>query len=92
MDRGRKSGCGRAGNFWDAYYTVLLAGGGVKRGFVYGESDAHAAYPERDPVPLDDLAATMFACAGIDPGGAIHDRLNRPRPISTGKPVYGVLA
>ncbi len=77
---------------WPGCYTVLLAGGGVKRGFVYGESDTHAAYPERDPVPLDDLAATMFACAGIDPGGEIRDRLNRPRPISTGKPVYGVLA
>lgn len=77
---------------WPGCYTVLLAGGGVKRGFVYGASDAQAAYPDRDPVPLDDLAATMFACAGIDPGGEIRDRLNRPRPISTGKPVYGVLA
>ncbi len=26
MDRGRKSGCGRAGNFWDAYYLALQTG------------------------------------------------------------------
>ena len=30
--------------------TVLLAGGGVKRGFVYGASDKNGAYPDRDPV------------------------------------------
>jgi hypothetical protein len=76
---------------WPGCYTVLLAGGGVKRGFVYGESDKNAAYPDRDPVQLDDLAATMFQLLGIDPQGELHDRLNRPRPISPGKPVFNVM-
>jgi hypothetical protein len=77
---------------WPDCYTVLLAGGGVKRGFVYGASDKSAAYPDRDPVPLEDLAATMFEALGIDPHSELRDRLNRPRPISTGKPVFGVFA
>jgi hypothetical protein len=77
---------------WPGCYTVLLAGGGVKRGYVHGQSDAHAAYPERDGVPLDDLAATIFEALGIDPQTEIHDRLNRPRPISAGKPVYDIFA
>ncbi len=77
---------------WPGCYTVLLAGGGAKRGFVHGESDKNAAYPDRDPVQLDDLAATMFQLLGINPQDELHDRLNRPRPISPGKPVFNVMA
>jgi uncharacterized protein (DUF1501 family) len=77
---------------WPQCYTVLLAGGGTKRGFVYGESDKQAAYPERDGVQLDDLAATMFEAVGIDTGAEVYDRLNRPRPITAGKPVFPVFA
>ena len=43
---------------WPRCYTALLAGGGVKRGFAYGASDRHGAYPAGDPVRPDDLAAT----------------------------------
>lgn len=77
---------------WPACYTVLLAGGGVKRGFVYGQSDRHAAYPDRDGVPLEDLAASLFCALGLDPHTEIRDRLQRPRPISLGKPVLDLFA
>ena len=56
-------------------YTVLLAGGGVKRGYVYGASDKNGAYPARDPVRPDDLAATMFHLLGIDPHTEVRDTL-----------------
>lgn len=75
---------------WPDCYTVLLAGGGVKRGYVYGESDRNGAYPERNGVQLDDLAATVFEALGIPPNAEVYDRLNRPRPISAGKPVFDV--
>ena len=52
---------------WPQVYTAMLAGGGVKRGYVYGASDKNGAYPARDPVRPDDLAATMFHLLGIDP-------------------------
>lgn len=77
---------------WSGCYTVLLAGGGVKRGYVYGQSDKGGAYPDRDGVLLDDLAATIFEALGIDSRSEVHDRLNRPRPVSAGRPVAGVFA
>lgn len=77
---------------WPGCYTVLLAGGGIKRGFVYGRSDRQAAYPDRDPVHIGDLAATMFRALGIDPATEVHDTLNRPLPIATGRPVMDLFA
>ena len=77
---------------WPSCYTVLLAGGGVKRGHIHGQSDKHGAYPDRDPVPLGDLAATMFAAMGIDPDTELRDKLNRPLPAANGRPVWGVFA
>jgi hypothetical protein len=77
---------------WPQCYTVLLAGGGVKKGFVYGTSDKQAAYPDKDPVQLDDLIATVFELMGIDPQTELHDKLNRPSPISAGRIVTGLMA
>jgi uncharacterized protein (DUF1501 family) len=77
---------------WPRCYTALLAGGGVKRGYVYGASDAIGAYPASDPVRLEDLAATMYHLLGIDPHTALVDPLNRPIPIAAGTPIMGVLA
>lgn len=70
---------------WPKCYSVLLAGGGVKRGFVYGSSDKHAAAPE-------DLAATIYYLLGIDPKAHIYDTQNRPLMISSGEPVLEVVA
>jgi hypothetical protein len=40
---------------WPQCYTTLLAGGGVKRGFVSGASDKHGAYPAESMVRPEDL-------------------------------------
>lgn len=77
---------------WPDCYTVLLAGGGVKRGFVYGASDKHGAYPAENPVRPDDLAATMYYLLGIDPATEVYGVGDRPLAITTGKPVMGVFA
>ncbi|MBI3865807.1 MAG: DUF1501 domain-containing protein [Planctomycetia bacterium] len=77
---------------WPQCYTVLLAGGGVKRGYIHGRSDKQGAFPDRDGVPIEDLAATMFSLLGIDPSTEVVDRLNRPLPISSGRPVVSVMA
>lgn len=76
---------------WPQCYTVLLAGGGSRRGSVYGASDKNAAYPDKDPVLLDDLAATVFSLMGIDPHTEVRDKLNRPLPVSAGKIVTGLM-
>ena len=77
---------------WPQCYTVLLAGGGVKRGFVYGASDKTGSAPAENPVRPDDLAATIFYLLGIDPHTEVRGVADRPLPISAGKPVMGVMA
>jgi hypothetical protein len=47
-------------------FTVWLAGGGVKRGFVHGETDDFSYNIVRDPVSLYDLNATILHTLGID--------------------------
>ncbi len=51
---------------WPRVFSVALAGGGVKRGYVHGASDALGAEPDRDPVSPQDLARTMFRLLGIN--------------------------
>ncbi len=77
---------------WPSCYTVLLAGGGVKRGFRYGESDRNGAYPLSGAVRPDDLSATLFSLMGIDPATEMQDALGRPFPISRGEVIHDIFA
>ena len=77
---------------WPQCYTTLLAGGGVKRGFVYGASDKTGSYPAEHPVRPDDLAATIFYALGIDPHTEVRTAGGRPVLIADGKPVTDVFA
>jgi hypothetical protein len=75
---------------WPSCYTVLLAGGGVTPGAIYGSSDRIGAYPATDPVAPDDIAATMFWALGIDPKTEVYDTLRRPLPIAAGSPITDI--
>lgn len=46
-------------------FSVMLAGGGIKGGTIYGASNATASEPEFDPVGPEDLATTMYHQLGI---------------------------
>lgn len=72
---------------WGACQSVVLAGGGVRGGQVYGASDQHAAYPKNNPVAPEDVIATMYHALGIPPDSLIHDREHRPHRISEGRPL-----
>lgn len=50
---------------WPKVFSVMLAGGGIKGGMVYGSSDATASEPDSDPVSPADLATTMYRLLGI---------------------------
>jgi len=50
---------------WPKVFSVMLAGGGVKGGLIYGSSDATAAEPEQNPVSPENLATTMYHLLGI---------------------------
>ncbi|QDV28672.1 hypothetical protein Spb1_05370 [Planctopirus ephydatiae] len=77
---------------WPQCYSVLLAGGGTKKGYVHGTSDKTGAFPENDPVALDDLAATMFSAIGVPPETELRDRGNRPLAAALGRVVTDVFA
>jgi hypothetical protein len=72
---------------WPHCYSIMLAGGGIRGGAIYGASDEHAAYPARDPVTPEDVAATIYAALGIDPAAEILDLEARPHAVALGQPV-----
>jgi hypothetical protein len=71
---------------WPTCYPAILAGGGMKRGFVYGASDSAGAYPAENPVRPDNIAGTMYCALGLDPRTEVRDLQNRPLPIA-GDPI-----
>jgi hypothetical protein len=77
---------------WPHCYTVLFAGGGMPAGAIYGASDAHAAYPARDPVTPPDITATIYRAFGINPDTTIRDPFNQPHVLSTGKPIKALVS
>ncbi len=76
---------------WSFCYSIVLAGGGVRGGQVYGSSDRSAAYPSVNPVSPADVAATIYHCLGIDPQAHVTDQQGRPFVVSVGKPLQALL-
>lgn len=66
---------------WPYCYTAVLAGAGIRRGSVYGESDETASAPKSDPVHPTELLATMYHAIGIDPQTIVYNHLNQPREM-----------
>jgi len=78
---------------WSMAQSVLLAGGGIKRGVVVGATDKQAAYPTTDPVSVPDLLRTLFHQIGIDTTKTYLTPLGRPVPIvDGGRVVHELLA
>lgn len=50
---------------WPKVFSIMLAGGGITRGQIYGTSDAIAAEPENDPLNVADYATTIYKQMGI---------------------------
>jgi hypothetical protein len=72
---------------WPYCYTALMAGAGIKRGSVYGESDKTGSAPLRDPVHPIELLATMYHSIGINPQSIVFNHLNQPRELVKADPV-----
>jgi hypothetical protein len=82
------AGADKAGrDHWPHCYTVLLAGAGVTPGAIYGASDRFAAYPARDPVTPEDIAATIYLLMGIEPETRVYDQIRRPHSVAVGNPL-----
>jgi hypothetical protein len=75
-------------------FTIWMAGGGVKRGHIHGETDDFGYNIVRDPVHVHDLHATMLQLLGVD-----HKRLTVRREgrdyrltDTAGEVVKGIIA
>lgn len=66
---------------WNSCYSILLAGGGIKPGFVYGASDHQGATPRHSPVTPGDIVATIYQLLGVDHQHLLYDTLNRPHTV-----------
>ena len=73
---------------WARCWSVVVGGGAIKGGQVFGATDADGMSVKGDAVAsVSDLFATVYKGLGMDPALQIRDNLGRPMPISEGKPI-----
>jgi len=73
---------------WNQVCSVMLAGGGLKRGVVVGSSTKAGDVPKDRPTPFNDILATMYRQMGVPTDQVFHDLLGRPFPyLPSGKPI-----
>ena len=78
---------------WPKSFSVMLAGGGVKRGYIHGASDATSSEPDRDPVGCEDLFQTVYHTLGVVGDKELMAPGDRPIEIvDGGKVIRDVLA
>ncbi|MCI0703871.1 MAG: DUF1501 domain-containing protein [Planctomycetia bacterium] len=66
---------------WARSMACVLAGGGIKRGYVHGSTDASGMAPATDPVTPDDVASTIFNQLGISPATELQTPTGRPMQL-----------
>ena len=88
-----KINAGGGRDHWPRVFSIILAGGGIKRGQVFGASDALAAEPASSPLGVEDYAHTIYHLLGIDARKDLMSPGDRPQAIvMNGKLVKGLLA
>lgn len=69
---------------WPKVFSAVLAGGGIKKGFVYGMADPTGAEPEEDPMDVMSFAKTVYHQVGIDAEKELMAPGDRPIEIVDG--------
>lgn len=69
---------------WPKVFSTVLAGGGVKAGYVYGTSNSVASEPEDNPIGPENLFTTIYHCLGIVADKELMAPGNRPIEIIDG--------
>tara|TARA_Y100000004_G_scaffold119637_1_gene134414 strand:- start:155 stop:1420 length:1266 start_codon:yes stop_codon:yes gene_type:complete len=63
---------------WPQVFSIAMAGGGTKGGYIHGTSDPTGSFPEDDPFTVDNYAATIYNLIGIDPNRELMADGGRP--------------
>jgi hypothetical protein len=78
---------------WPRVFSIVMAGGGVKRGSVFGASDGLAAEAADRPLSVENYATTVYHLLGIDASQSLMSPGDRPQRIVTdGEVEQGLLA
>ncbi len=77
-----------------AAYSIWMAGGGVKGGTVYGETDDFAHNIVKDPVHVHDFQATLLHLMGIDHEKFVYKSQGRRYRLTdvSGEVIHGLIA
>jgi hypothetical protein len=75
-------------------YSIWMAGGGIKPGLSYGETDEFGYNIVKDPVHINDFHATVLHLMGLNHEKLVYKHLGRRYRLTdvAGKVVDGVLA
>jgi hypothetical protein len=75
-------------------FSIWMAGGGIKQGIVYGETDEFGYNVLRDPVSVHDLHATLLHLMGLNHEQLTYKHLGRRYRLTDveGKLIEGLMA
>ncbi len=76
---------------WARCWSVVVGGGAIKGGQVYGSTSADGTDIKDKPCTIGDLFATVYKGLGLEPSTKIRDNLGRPKEIAEGKPLEGLV-
>ena len=78
---------------WEKVCSVILTGGGLKRGMVLGSSTRAGDLPLDRPIHFNDVLATIYHQLGVPLHEEFYDKLNRTFPVlAAGQPIAELLA
>ncbi len=72
---------------WPNAMSILVAGGGRKRGDIIGATNARGEHPVSRRLDPHDFLATVYQYLGIDHTQEYLDLLGRPIPLTRGEPI-----
>jgi uncharacterized protein (DUF1501 family) len=73
-------------------FSIVLAGGGIKAGYVHGSTDPTGGEPDNDPLTVPDYAATVYHLLGIDYEKTLLAGTRPVKIIKDGEVAKGLLA
>jgi hypothetical protein len=76
---------------WPNAMSILVAGGGRKRGDVIGATNSRGEHPVTRRLDPHDFLATVYHYLGIDHTREYLDLLGRPLPLTRGEPIKELL-
>lgn len=66
---------------WPRVFSIVMAGGGIKRGYIHGASDSLAAEPADNALSIENYATTLYHLLGIDARSDLMSPGDRPQAI-----------